>query len=92
MQIMLIISLNMHFTGSETIELIEFYGKSYIRFNLGTFETPCHKILTGLLQMLLPIKDVTTVTIGTKSTDVTSCWFFDSFDIKFNVLMSCNYD
>ena len=31
----------------ETPGLIEFYRKNYIRLNLGTFDTPRHKILTG---------------------------------------------
>ena len=31
----------------ETPGLIDFYGKNYIRMNLGTFDTPRHKILTG---------------------------------------------
>ena len=31
----------------ETLGPIEFYGKNYIRMNLGTFDTPRHKILTG---------------------------------------------
>ena len=31
----------------ETTGLIEFYRKNYIRLNLGTFDTPRHKILTG---------------------------------------------
>ena len=31
----------------ETPGLIEFYGKNYMRLNLGTFDTPRHKILTG---------------------------------------------
>ena len=33
----------------ETPGLIEFYRKNYIRLNLGTFDTPRHKILTGFL-------------------------------------------
>ena len=31
----------------ETPGLIEFYRKNYIRLNLGTFDTPRHKIFTG---------------------------------------------
>ena len=31
----------------ETPGLIEFYRKNYMRLNLGTFDTPRHKILTG---------------------------------------------
>ena len=31
----------------ETPGLIEFYRKNYMRLNLGTFDTPRHKIFTG---------------------------------------------
>ena len=31
----------------ETPGLIEFYRKNYIKLNLGTFDTPRHKILIG---------------------------------------------
>ena len=49
---MLIISLNMHFTGRPQGSLNS-TGKNYIRLNLGTFDTPRHKILTGFpLSML----------------------------------------